>query len=148
MGRVRIQSGAVQLRPSPLHVIAGGFGFVALTAVFASLPLTADTFRWILAVSMVGFALGWVGMLLVLVPSLRGSDDSTRFFRRRGGRRPMPEAYVQILCPSCNDHWEENPADLPAPDDQFACSTCEASRNTAEFMRTARDLEILEEFQS
>lgn len=59
----------------------------------------------------------------------------------------MPEAYVQILCPSCTHHWEENPAELPAPDATFTCSSCESSRPTAEFMRTARDLEILEEFQ-
>lgn len=136
------------LRPSSLHVIAGGFGFVALSAVFASLPLTANTFRWILAVSTAGFALGWVGMLLVLVPALRGADDSTRLFRRRDGRRRMPEAYVQMTCPSCDHQWEENPVDLPAPDDQITCSNCGASHTTAEFMRTARDLEILEEFQS
>jgi len=58
----------------------------------------------------------------------------------------MPEAYVQVLCPACNDAWEENPTDLPPPEESFECPHCSAERTTAEFMRTARDLEVLEEF--
>jgi hypothetical protein len=58
----------------------------------------------------------------------------------------MPEAYVQLFCPACEADWEERPNDLPAADEQFSCDQCRESRRTAEFMRTHRDLEILEEF--
>ena len=58
----------------------------------------------------------------------------------------MPEAFVRLVCPACENHWEGNPSDLPAPHDAFTCTNCDAERHTAEFMRTARDLEILEEF--
>lgn len=58
----------------------------------------------------------------------------------------MPEAWVQLRCPACGESWEANPSDLPAPGEEFACDHCDARRPTAEFMRTQRDLEILEEF--
>lgn len=58
----------------------------------------------------------------------------------------MPEAFVRLVCPACEAHWEGNPSDLPAPDDPFGCTNCDADGRTATFMRTARDLEILEQF--
>lgn len=60
----------------------------------------------------------------------------------------MPEAIIQIRCPECENHWEENPVDLPPPGEEFRCSHCGARRSTSEFMRAKRDLEILEEFHS
>lgn len=58
----------------------------------------------------------------------------------------MREAFVQLQCPACEKHWEENPSDLPAADEEFVCPDCEERRPTSEFMHTKRDLEILEEF--
>lgn len=60
----------------------------------------------------------------------------------------MPEAFIRLVCPSCGESWEDNPVDLPAPPDRFECGSCGERRPTAEFMRTARDLEILEEFHA
>ncbi|MFB6081958.1 MAG: hypothetical protein ABEJ67_03970 [Halanaeroarchaeum sp.] len=61
----------------------------------------------------------------------------------------MPhEAYVQLVCPECTKTWEENPTDLPAPERNYSCPTCHASRRTSEFMRTDRDLETLKSLQS
>lgn len=60
----------------------------------------------------------------------------------------MVEAWIQILCPECEEPWEENPNDLPSPDAKFSCDHCGVTRPTAEFMRTARDLEILENLHS
>ncbi|EMA11943.1 hypothetical protein C435_18759 [Haloarcula marismortui ATCC 33799] len=37
-------------------------------------------------------------------------------------------------------------SDLPAPETQFACDDCGAERSLSEFMRTTRDLEVLQEF--
>jgi len=50
------------------------------------------------------------------------------------------EAYVQVLCPECNKNWEETPGDLPRHDRNYNCPGCHATRRTAEFMRTERDL--------
>lgn len=58
----------------------------------------------------------------------------------------MKEAWIQLACPACGEHWQANPADLPAPDDPFTCNNCSEERPTAEFMRTTRSLEILESF--
>lgn len=55
---------------------------------------------------------------------------------------------MQILCPECSEDWEENPTDLSEPEVTYECPHCGATRPTAEFMRTARDLEILEEFHA
>ena len=56
----------------------------------------------------------------------------------------MPhEAYVQLVCPECRKAWEETPSGLPAAEDNFSCPNCHATRRTAEFMRTDRDLENL-----
>jgi DNA-directed RNA polymerase subunit RPC12/RpoP len=59
----------------------------------------------------------------------------------------MTEAYVALVCPACNEEWEENPSDLPEPDTQFACEHCTERRHLADFLRTSRDLEIVESFQ-
>lgn len=60
----------------------------------------------------------------------------------------MAEAWIQLYCPSCEEPWEENPSTLPAPDATYTCDHCGTARPMAEFMRTARDLEILEEFHA
>ncbi|MEE6208825.1 hypothetical protein U3A55_01455 [Salarchaeum sp. III] len=58
------------------------------------------------------------------------------------------EAYVQLLCPECSKDWEMTPSELPAHDENYNCPDCHATRRTAEFMRTDRDLENLKELQS
>ena len=58
----------------------------------------------------------------------------------------MPEAFVRLVCPACEEHWERSPSDLPAPNEPFTCTSCDAERPMSEFMRTARDLEIREQF--
>ena len=67
----------------------------------------------------------------------------------RSDQRPtMTEAWIQLTCPDCSEHWEANPADLPAPGDPFDCPACGERRSVSEFTRTGRDLEILEQFQA
>lgn len=56
----------------------------------------------------------------------------------------MVPAYVQLVCPVCGEHWEENPSDLPTPSTEFRCGHCEATRRLSEFARTKRDLEIMD----
>ncbi len=58
----------------------------------------------------------------------------------------MTEAYVQLVCPTCSKDWQAAPHDLPEPDATFVCPDCETERDLREFMRTARDLEILQDF--
>ena len=58
------------------------------------------------------------------------------------------EAFVQLLCPECQKKWESTPSELPAHDEHFSCPNCHATRRTAEFMRTDRDLENLKNLQS
>jgi hypothetical protein len=58
----------------------------------------------------------------------------------------MQEAWIQLQCPACEEQWEANPADLPGPDEAYTCDHCSAERRIAEFAKTARDFEILEEF--
>lgn len=60
----------------------------------------------------------------------------------------MDEAWIQLQCPNCGETWEANPSDLPAPGTDYSCRSCEATNPTREFMRTARDLEILKEFHA
>ncbi|AGB16736.1 hypothetical protein Halru_2147 [Halovivax ruber XH-70] len=55
----------------------------------------------------------------------------------------MDETSVQLLCPECTKDWQQAPTDLPAPADLFHCPNCHASRRTAEFTRTDRDLQTL-----
>lgn len=50
---------------------------------------------------------------------------------------------MRLVCPECTKDWEANPGDLPAVDENFSCPDCHATRRTAEFMRTDRDLENL-----
>lgn len=57
------------------------------------------------------------------------------------------EAFVQLLCPECNKSWERTPSDLPDHDEQFSCPDCDATRRTAEFARTDRDLETLKRLE-
>lgn len=58
----------------------------------------------------------------------------------------MPEAWIQLQCPDCTEHWEENPADLPDPRDELTCEHCGGDRPVSEFTRTTRDFEILQQF--
>lgn len=57
------------------------------------------------------------------------------------------EAYVQLYCPECRKDWEQKPSELPAADENFDCPNCAATRRTAEFMRTERDLKNLKRLQ-
>lgn len=59
----------------------------------------------------------------------------------------MVEAFVRLLCPDCSKDWEANPTELDEPRSEFTCPNCETTRRLAEFMRTERDLETLEQFQ-
>jgi predicted RNA-binding Zn-ribbon protein involved in translation (DUF1610 family) len=56
----------------------------------------------------------------------------------------MDEAFVRLLCPECTKAWESTPDGLPESRANFHCPNCHASRRTAEFMRTDRDLETLQ----
>jgi uncharacterized protein YecT (DUF1311 family) len=58
----------------------------------------------------------------------------------------MQEAWIQLRCPDCEDQWEANPSDLPAPQERLTCDGCGESRRISELTKTARDLEVLEEF--
>lgn len=60
----------------------------------------------------------------------------------------MQEAWLQLQCPDCDKHWEAAAADLPSPDTEFECDGCEVLRPLSEFMKTARDLEVLRSFQA
>lgn len=55
----------------------------------------------------------------------------------------MDEAFVQLLCPECTKSWEANPTELPQVRETYRCPDCNHTRQTAEFMRTERDLETL-----
>ncbi len=57
----------------------------------------------------------------------------------------MDEAIVQLLCPECTKDWQLSPGDLPMSTELFHCPNCHASRRTAEFMRTDRDLKTLKQ---
>lgn len=59
----------------------------------------------------------------------------------------MNETYVRLVCPECGKDWEEGPDDLPAHDAMFHCPNCHATRRTAEFTRTEKDLDTLKQFQ-
>lgn len=58
----------------------------------------------------------------------------------------MQEAWLQLRCPTCTGSWEADVTDLPAPDTPFVCDGCGTERPLSEFMRTARDLEVLQAF--
>ncbi|MFB6135399.1 MAG: hypothetical protein ABEJ04_01440 [Halobacteriaceae archaeon] len=58
----------------------------------------------------------------------------------------MNEAWIQLRCPACQEDWESNPADLPAPDQSFECPHCGEDASMREFMKTPRALDILAEF--
>ncbi|WIV68237.1 hypothetical protein [Natrialbaceae archaeon AArc-T1-2] len=58
----------------------------------------------------------------------------------------MEETTVQLLCPECAKNWQASPGELPNADEMFHCPNCHASRRTAEFTRTDRDLRTLKQF--
>ncbi|WP_408957870.1 hypothetical protein [Natrinema sp. 74] len=57
----------------------------------------------------------------------------------------MDKTTVQLLCPECTKDWQTAPDELPTPSEMFHCPNCHASRRTAEFMRTDRDLQTLKQ---
>jgi len=59
----------------------------------------------------------------------------------------MVEAFVRLHCPECSKEWESNPSDLPASDENHSCPDCHATRRLAQFMRTDRDLEVVQQFE-
>lgn len=59
----------------------------------------------------------------------------------------MVEAFVRLSCPECGKEWESAPTALPAVRDNFSCENCHATRRLTEFMRTERDLEIVQQFE-
>lgn len=59
----------------------------------------------------------------------------------------MVDAFVRLVCPECGKEWQENPAALRDLRSEFTCSACDETRRLAEFMRTERDLETVEQFQ-
>ncbi|MFC4988799.1 MULTISPECIES: hypothetical protein [Saliphagus] len=57
----------------------------------------------------------------------------------------MDETSVQLLCPECAKDWQLGPSELPGASELFHCPNCHASRLTAEFTRTDRDLQTLKQ---
>lgn len=55
------------------------------------------------------------------------------------------EAFVELVCPECEKHWEESPSNLPDPDASFDCPDCEGRHPLSEYARTNTDLEVLRE---
>jgi len=60
----------------------------------------------------------------------------------------MQEAWLQLHCPGCAKTWEAKLTQLPGPDTEFTCDACHETRPLSEFMKTARDLELLRAFQT
>jgi uncharacterized Zn ribbon protein len=60
----------------------------------------------------------------------------------------MNEAWIQLQCPECETTWEENPAEMPEPDAEYACDSCGTTRSAGEFARSTRDFEILADFHA
>lgn len=58
----------------------------------------------------------------------------------------MAEAYVNLDCPTCDKVWEAPPHDLPGRRDEFTCPDCDAVHPLAEFARSQRDLEVIDQF--
>ena len=58
----------------------------------------------------------------------------------------MPEAFVRLLCPECGKEWQDSPSDLHGVRKNFSCPSCHATRRLAEFMRTERDMEMVQQF--
>lgn len=58
----------------------------------------------------------------------------------------MREAWIHLQCPDCEEQWEADPADLPAPGGEFTCEECGSRRPIAEFVKTKEGLQIHEQF--
>ena len=58
----------------------------------------------------------------------------------------MREAWIRLECPACTEQWERDPADLPAPGNEYACEHCGDERPIVEFVKTKEGLEIHENF--
>lgn len=58
----------------------------------------------------------------------------------------MQEGWIQLECVDCGQQWQANPANLPAPGNEFTCDECGAERPVAEFVKTQRGYDVLAEF--
>ena len=58
----------------------------------------------------------------------------------------MREGWIRLECADCGEQWDADPADLPAPGNEFRCDHCGSERPVAEFPKTPRGLDILKEF--
>ena len=58
----------------------------------------------------------------------------------------MTDPWVTIRCPACSRTWEADPTELPAPDEDFQCTSCDSRDSTGAFMETERGLSILKTF--
>ena len=54
----------------------------------------------------------------------------------------MREAWITLLCPDCETEWDGDPAELPAPGNEYRCEHCGATRPVVEFVKTQEGLEI------
>lgn len=59
----------------------------------------------------------------------------------------MAEAWVQLQCVECEKRWQENPAELPAPKEEYRCPDCETRATVGEFLLTQQDLETVRGLQ-
>lgn len=59
----------------------------------------------------------------------------------------MAEAWVQLNCLACENRWSDNPANLPAPGEQYQCPSCGEYANVSEFLLTKQDLETVRGLQ-
>ncbi|APW98314.1 hypothetical protein CHINAEXTREME_11145 [Halobiforma lacisalsi AJ5] len=60
----------------------------------------------------------------------------------------MSTPWIDLECPSCREQWEDDPADLPAPGNEFTCEHCDDERPVSEFVKTPEGLEIHENFHA
>ncbi|MEF8775179.1 MAG: hypothetical protein V5A43_01590 [Haloarculaceae archaeon] len=58
----------------------------------------------------------------------------------------MTETWIELQCPSCDETWEVDPGDFPAPGEDFTCDHCGTERSASEFMRTDRNREMWRSF--
>lgn len=58
----------------------------------------------------------------------------------------MREGWIPLECADCGEQWENNPADLPSPGNEFECDHCDARRPVSEFVATTEGLNVLKDF--
>ncbi|WP_435358903.1 hypothetical protein [Haloarchaeobius sp. DFWS5] len=59
-----------------------------------------------------------------------------------------PEAFVALVCPDCDHGWEAKPHKLPDPKSEYECTACSNRRRLSEYLKTQRDLEVVEQFHT